>query len=237
MLCAYTARWWTRSVTSTRSARGRARRPRTDVCGVSFNGAQLPVLLTLAAVDKVLESCFQLLSLFFMTIGRTSDAPAAYALTSTIKRLLDHLTESQLFSIKDLESISQTLDRLDTIVQNAESKHSPYLVELLANRVELCKESLAGLQKQLNELEEPLPAIHEKLISIIRSTSFANTKAKVRDTMDVTQHVADVDYSFRRRRWKSSKLRPKTSTRRGWTESSSTRTARWPLATTGSARC
>lgn len=129
-------------------------------------------------VDRVLESCFQLLSLFFMTIGRTGDAPAAYALTSTIKRLLDHLTEANLFSAKDLDSMSQTLEKLEGIVQNSGSKHSPYLVELLANRVELCKASLANLKKKLDPLEDPLPTIHEKLISILRSMSLLNTKSK-----------------------------------------------------------
>ncbi|KAL1864171.1 hypothetical protein VTK73DRAFT_6106 [Phialemonium thermophilum] len=129
-------------------------------------------------VDKVLESCFQLLSLFFMTIGRTSEAPAAYALTSTIKRLLDHLTEADLFSAKDLTSMSKTLDRLEDIVKTTDSRHSPYLIELLANRVELCKASIAKLRAKLDRLEEPLPGIHEKLISILRSTSLANTKAK-----------------------------------------------------------
>lgn len=132
------------------------------------------------AVDKVLESCFQLLSLFFMTIGRTSEAPAAYALTSTIKRLLDHLTEAALFSAKDLSSMSNTLDTIDGIVDKSDSKHSPYLVELLANRVGLCKQSLAKLQKKLDGLGDPLPSIHEKLISILRSTALANTRSKVR---------------------------------------------------------
>lgn len=129
-------------------------------------------------LDKVLESCFQLLSLFFMTIGRTTEAPAAYALTSTIKRLLDHLTESGLFSAKDLDSMSHTLSTLDEILKNANSQHSPYLVELLANREVRCKASLAKLRQQLDKLEEPLRAVHEKLISILRSMSLANTKAK-----------------------------------------------------------
>jgi ABC-type transporter Mla subunit MlaD len=131
------------------------------------------------AVDKVLESCFQLISLFFMTIGRTTEAPAAYALTSTIKRLLDHLTESRLFSAKDLNSIADTLGKLDGILKNTNSEHSPYLVELLANREELCKKMLVDLRKQLDELEEPLQAVYERLISILRSMSLANTKAKV----------------------------------------------------------
>ena len=136
-------------------------------------------LLTTIAVDKVLESCFQLLSLFFMTIGRTSEAPAAYALTSTIKRLLDHLTEANLFSGKDLESMSQTLDKLFETVKTAESHHSPYLVELLEHRLDLCKTSLANLQTKLDRLGDPLPAIHEKLISILRSMSLANTRSRV----------------------------------------------------------
>ncbi|KAK4121331.1 hypothetical protein N657DRAFT_648158 [Parathielavia appendiculata] len=129
-------------------------------------------------LDKVLESCFQLISLFFMTIGRTTEVPAAYALTSTIKRLLDHLTESRLFSAKDLHSISNTLSKLDSILQNADSQHSPYLVELLAKRETLCKSMLTNLRKQLEELDEPLQEIYERLISILRSMSLANTKAK-----------------------------------------------------------
>ena len=67
-------------------------------------------------VDRVLDSCFQLISLFFMTIGRNNEAPAAYALTSTIKRLLDHLTEVGLYSAKDLDHISATLQNLRQIV-------------------------------------------------------------------------------------------------------------------------
>jgi hypothetical protein len=136
-------------------------------------------------VDKVLESCLQLISLFFMTIGRTTEAPAAYALTSTIKRLLDHLTEARLFSPKDLTSISNTLGRLEGILKNADSQHSPYLVELLANREALCKSMLANLRSELDQLDEPLQAVYEKLISIMRSMSLANTKSKVKTQRDL----------------------------------------------------
>ncbi|KAI6784094.1 uncharacterized protein J7T54_004640 [Emericellopsis cladophorae] len=89
-------------------------------------------------VDKVLESCFQLLSLFYLTIGRNNEAPAAYALTSTIKRLLDHLTEVELYSAKDLDSINTTLSRLSTSIRKAEEsgasdpQHSHYLLELFS---------------------------------------------------------------------------------------------------------
>ncbi|KAK4224740.1 hypothetical protein QBC38DRAFT_289537 [Podospora fimiseda] len=129
-------------------------------------------------VDKVLESCFQLISLFFMTIGRTTDVPAAYALTSTVKRLLDHLTEAGLFSPKDLDSLANTLSKLDGILRGGDAQHSPYLVELLSKREALCKTMLAKLQQKLDQLDKPLQVTYEKLISIMRSMSLANTKPK-----------------------------------------------------------
>ncbi|KAG7137463.1 UPF0662 protein C30C2.08 like [Verticillium longisporum] len=129
-------------------------------------------------VDRVLDSCFQLLSLCFMTIGQNNSAPAAYALTATIKRLLDHLTEVDLFSAKDLESISETLNQLSRNIKHSSEYSSPYLITLLMNRLDLCKRSLASLQKRLGRLEDPLPNVHEKLISILRSISLANTRTK-----------------------------------------------------------
>lgn len=129
-------------------------------------------------VDRVLDGCFQLLSLFFMTIGRNNEAPAAYALTSTIKRLLDHMTEVDLYSEKDLTHISHTLDRIREIVKNAEGDYSPKLIVLLRNRIEVCQTSLSNLQSRLNRLGEGLTVIHEKLISILRSISLANTRTK-----------------------------------------------------------
>ena len=127
-----------------------------------------------------------------MTIGRTSEAPAAYALTSTIRRLLDHLTEANLYSAKDLESIMHTLDKMSSIVQNTDSSDPPYLAELVGRRVEQCKESIKQLQEKVQMLEAPLPAIHEKLVSILRSMSLANTKPRVRSiTFGLFQTLAD----------------------------------------------
>lgn len=130
-------------------------------------------------LDKVIESCFLLLSLSFMAIGRTAEAPAAYALTSTIKRLLDHLTEAGLFSAKDLARMSETLDDLSKGINDADERHPKFLIDMLSRRVKLCQTSLAQLQKKLDGLDDTLVPVHEKLISIIRSMALANTKAKV----------------------------------------------------------
>lgn len=113
-----------------------------------------------------------------MTIGKNNEAPAAYALTSTIKRLLDHLTETKLYSAKDLDHVSQTLESLDNIIQNSEGVHSDRLVTLLANRTSLCREACSSLQERLKRLDPGLAEIHQKCISILRCISLANTKSK-----------------------------------------------------------
>ncbi|KAI1502817.1 hypothetical protein F5X99DRAFT_377577 [Biscogniauxia marginata] len=127
-------------------------------------------------VDRVVDSCFQLLSLFFMTIGRNNEAPAAYALTSTIKRLLDHLAEANLFSAKDLESMSQTLERLSDIVSTAES--APFLETLIANRIDRCRASLAQLRNKIEDIDEALIPTADKLVSILRQMAVLNTRPK-----------------------------------------------------------
>ncbi|KAF4615623.1 hypothetical protein G7Y89_g15284 [Cudoniella acicularis] len=104
-------------------------------------------------VDRVLDGCFQLLSLFFMTIGRNNEAPASYALTSTIKRLLDHLIEVDLYSEKDLAHVSHTLDKLREILKTADGSHSENFVTLLTHRIEFSTSEVQKLQDQLREID------------------------------------------------------------------------------------
>lgn len=114
-----------------------------------------------------------------MTIGRNNEAPAAYSLTSTIKRALDHLIEVDLYSAKDLTHVEHTLGNLREIVKKADASYSPKLLTLLSNRIEVCQSALNTLQSRLARLGGELPTIQEKLISILRSISSANTRSKV----------------------------------------------------------
>lgn len=147
-------------------------------------------------VDRVVDSCFQLLSLFFMTIGRNNEAPAAYALTSTIKRLLDHLTEADLFSAKDLDSMSHTLEHLSEIIHNPPTNESsPWLETLIAKRIERCRASLTKLQKKVENIAEPLRPTAEKLVSILRQMAMINTKSKFvpKDIHKFEQQLKEID--------------------------------------------
>ncbi|KAI4281043.1 MAG: hypothetical protein L6R35_005761 [Caloplaca aegaea] len=134
--------------------------------------------LELNRVDYILDECFQLISLFFLTIGRNNEAPAVYSMTSTIKRLLDHLKEAAFYSPKDLESISQKLDSMEEIIKLGKATQSPHLLKFLENRLNRCRHILAELQSSLADLSPQLIPVYERLVSILRSISAANTRQK-----------------------------------------------------------
>ncbi|KAL1968896.1 hypothetical protein VTN77DRAFT_1257 [Rasamsonia byssochlamydoides] len=129
-------------------------------------------------LDYVLDDCFQLISLLFLTVGRNNEAPATYSLATTVQRLLDHLEEAGFYSAKDLESITKTLDNMRQTLDRGKETYSPHLLTLLENRLEQCQTSLNRLQKGLEPLAPELVPLHETLVSILRSTSAANTRSK-----------------------------------------------------------
>jgi len=130
-------------------------------------------------VDTVLDDCFQLISLFFLTIGRNSEAPAVYSAISTVKRLLDHLKEAGFYSSKDLESVGHHIQDWQESVERGKDSHTADLLTLLDARIEVCKSTLKELHDQLSRLDPEMMGRHEKLVSILRSLSACNCRSKV----------------------------------------------------------
>ncbi|MCJ1481479.1 hypothetical protein MMC06_001638 [Schaereria dolodes] len=102
-----------------------------------------------------------------------------YSMTSTIRRLLDHLSEASFFTAKDLDSINTTFDSMRETLQRGMDTYSPHLLTLLKNRIDTCQIILGDLQKSLATLSPELAPVHEKLVSILRSIAAANTRQKV----------------------------------------------------------
>ncbi|QIW98237.1 hypothetical protein AMS68_003755 [Peltaster fructicola] len=129
-------------------------------------------------VDTVLDDCFQLISLFFLTIGRNYEAPAVYSAISSAKRLLDHLREAGFYSLKDLEGISRYLGQWQASIERDKDQHSPHLLKLLEARINVCRHTLQDLQEGVSKLEPTLADTYEKLVSLLRSLSACNTRSK-----------------------------------------------------------
>lgn len=130
-------------------------------------------------LDSVLDDCFQLISLFFLTIGRNNEAPAVYSAVSTVKRLLDHLKEAGFYSPKDLESISNQIEQWQKSVDRATEAHSEAILTLLRARIDVCRKQLKALQDALSTMDPDTMATWEKLVSILRTLSAANCRSKV----------------------------------------------------------
>ncbi|EHK99171.1 putative UPF0662 protein C30C2.08 [Glarea lozoyensis 74030] len=64
------------------------------------------------------------------------------------------------------------------MVKAASSSHSENFITLLSNRIEVCQRSLVTLNTRLARLSDEIMPTYEKLISILRSLSLANTKSK-----------------------------------------------------------
>ena len=127
-------------------------------------------------VDTVLEDCMQLISLFYMTIGRNNEAPASFAMSSTMKRLLMHLREVGIYSYKDLESICKRIQVMRENLQRGKETYSPDLITLLSNRLDANEVILSELKDKIPHLCDVTSPMYEKLVSIMRSQAAANTR-------------------------------------------------------------
>ncbi|KAF2117686.1 hypothetical protein BDV96DRAFT_570686 [Lophiotrema nucula] len=150
-------------------------------------------------VDTVLDDCFQLISLAYMTIGKNHEAPAVYSFISTTKRLLDHLKEATFYSPKDLESIGQRLSDCRRYIERGQDSYSPHLLTLLDARIAVCEKTLAELELTLSHLTPELIPKYDKLVSVLRTLSGCNVRTKFPDAEveDYLQQLKELEQELR----------------------------------------
>jgi len=129
-------------------------------------------------VDYMLDDCFQLISLAYLTVGKNYEPPAVYSGVSTIKRLLDHLKEATFYSSKDLEGVDRNLQDCRRYVERGREEYSPHLLTLLDARIEVCAERLTDLRLNLSGLTPELTPKWDKLVSILRLLAGCNARSK-----------------------------------------------------------
>ncbi|OAL48754.1 hypothetical protein IQ07DRAFT_588843 [Pyrenochaeta sp. DS3sAY3a] len=129
-------------------------------------------------VDYMLDDCFQLISLAYLTVGKNHEPPAVYSYISTIKRLLDHLKEATFYSLKDLEALDKNLKDCRDYVERGREQYAEHLLTLLDARISVCEEVLSDLKLNLSSLTPELTPKWEKLVSILRVLCGCNTRSK-----------------------------------------------------------
>ncbi|KAK9356969.1 hypothetical protein V1505DRAFT_360588 [Lipomyces doorenjongii] len=128
-------------------------------------------------VDVVLDDVFQLLSLSFLTVGVRS-APATYASLTTVKRLLDHLKESRVYSNNDLAPIEDRLNEIKGIVDRDVVSESPEIIQLIRAKISVCETELKELQDSLAVVSQELLPTLQKLVSIRRQIVSIGSRPK-----------------------------------------------------------
>ncbi|PWN25756.1 hypothetical protein BDZ90DRAFT_233766 [Jaminaea rosea] len=131
-------------------------------------------------VDTTLQDVFSLLSLFFLTIGKSRETPATFSQLGSMKQLLDHMAESGIYTEADLEPFEKRLSELREIIRrdSDQGKHPAQLTKLMMRRLEGCAKVLQQLQGTLSVLSVELVPIHQKLVSIRRQIAAAAARPK-----------------------------------------------------------
>ncbi|KAH3675758.1 hypothetical protein WICPIJ_009283 [Wickerhamomyces pijperi] len=125
-------------------------------------------------VDLIIDDIFQLLSLFFITVGLINTAPATYASLTTVQRLLEHLNESSVYTVHDLAPIKQRLQEITKIVNGGEdtdgnsNKNNDEELALLKFKLKQCLEDYKVVESKVEKVDSKLQSLFEELVTIRR---------------------------------------------------------------------
>lgn len=156
-------------------------------------------------VDTTLADVFTLLSLFYLTIGKTREAPATYSQIASMRQILDHMNESSIYNESDLVPFKARLSGLRQIVQqDAElGKHPKALTTLLERQLNECDAVVQQLLESLSVISPELVPVHEELVNTRRrlvalAAKEGSHKAELKPLQEVLRKIdsARVDGKF-----------------------------------------
>ncbi|WRT63533.1 uncharacterized protein IL334_000438 [Kwoniella shivajii] len=118
-------------------------------------------------VDTVLADVFGLLSLFFLTIGKSRETPATYCQIASMRHLLSHMNESGAYTEEILLPIRERLDILKNVIKqdSEDGKHPEPIVRLMLRKLEGVEHQLHDLLASLSVLSVELVPIHQRLVA------------------------------------------------------------------------
>ncbi|GAA6059971.1 hypothetical protein JCM10212_001320 [Sporobolomyces blumeae] len=140
-------------------------------------------------VDTILNDVFQLLSLFFLRIGKSRESPAAYCQLGTMKRLLTHLNESGIYTEQDILPYQARLVELRALIHHGdpdnldldserlrgtqdemrdETDRDRAMTRLMLRKWDECDKLVKKLLTSLHHLSPELYPLHQHLITLRR---------------------------------------------------------------------
>ncbi|KIR26079.1 hypothetical protein I307_06077 [Cryptococcus deuterogattii 99/473] len=119
-------------------------------------------------VDQLLADVFGLLSLFFLTVGKSRETPAIYCQIASMRQILSHMDESGAYTEQFLIPFRERLDQLRSVIKqdSLEGKHPEPIVRLMIRKLEGVERQLDALFQSLTVLSVELVPIHNRLVQL-----------------------------------------------------------------------
>ncbi|CAG8627653.1 24817_t:CDS:2 [Cetraspora pellucida] len=147
-------------------------------------------------VNDVLDDVFQLLSLFFITIGKSRESPATHAQLATIKQCLEHLNESGAYTKNELLAHQNRLNEIRNIIDAGRDEVIPEpQMKLLKKKLVACETVLNQLLESVSNMSEELVPIHQSLVDIKRNLGAIGAKSEfvISDIIPYQNKLRDID--------------------------------------------
>ncbi|GAA5973512.1 hypothetical protein JCM21900_006155, partial [Sporobolomyces salmonicolor] len=159
-------------------------------------------------VDTILNDVFQLLSLFFLRIGKSRESPATFCQLGTMKRLLTHLNESGIYTEADLKPYQSRLAELKEIINEGhatESGEGPKdaeelqrdeaMTKLMLAKWDACDRLVSKLTSSLKHVSPELYPLHQRLITLRRSLASiaARPRPQAADISAILAELRQID--------------------------------------------
>ncbi|WVO25202.1 uncharacterized protein IAS62_006592 [Cryptococcus decagattii] len=134
----------------------------------SGSSTKPPPLPEANRVDQLLADVFGLLSLFFLTVGKSRETPAIYCQIASMRQILSHMDESGAYTEHFLIPFRERLDQLRSVIKqdSLEGKHPEPIVRLMIRKLEGVERQLDALFQSLTVLSVELVPIHNRLVQL-----------------------------------------------------------------------
>ncbi|BEJ12103.1 hypothetical protein CspHIS471_0205630 [Cutaneotrichosporon sp. HIS471] len=132
-------------------------------------------------VDTIIADVFSLISLMFLTVGKSRESPAIYGQIASMRQILTHLDESGIYTEAYLQGFKDRIDQLRDIIKHDrdEQKHPEAVIKYMSWKLDGNEAILKTLMESLGVLNVELVPIHNRLVALRKQLIALASQPKV----------------------------------------------------------
>ncbi|RSH84709.1 uncharacterized protein EHS24_006233 [Apiotrichum porosum] len=148
-------------------------------------------------VDAIIADVFALISLMFLTVGKSRESPAVYCQISSMRQILSHMDESGIYTEEYLLVFRERLNELREIIKNdhEEGRHPEAMLKYMSKKLDGTEAILDSLMESLSVLNAELVPLHNRLV-LLRKQLMAlatDTKPSKAEFKRIVEELRNID--------------------------------------------